>query len=77
MNRGAEFNWPTNLNFNLRLAEVDREKEEWNETRREVRGSNINGKRESPPKLLTEKFRWEKKNRFEFAQRASHARLAC
>lgn len=48
MNRGAEFNWPTNLNFNLRLAEVDREKEE--ASMKENRDSNsINGTR----KLVT------------------------
>lgn len=48
MNRGAEFNWPTNLNFNLCLAEVDREKEE--ASMKENRDSNnINGTR----KLVT------------------------
>lgn len=48
MNRGAEFNWPTNLNFNLRLAEVDCEKEK--ASMKENRDSNsINGTR----KLVT------------------------
>lgn len=42
------FNWPANLNFNLRLAEVDREKEE--ASMKENRDSNsINGTR----KLVT------------------------
>lgn len=50
MNRGAEFNWPTNLNFNLRLAEVDREKEE--ASMKENRDSNnINGTRKPKDKI--------------------------